>query len=431
MARASTPTLLSLDRYAKILGISPPHFNQGVSNAVFPASGGCDDVWFQHQWQKSDRISREELAEAIYNAEEDIARVLGYYPAPKWIAQEQHRYPRHHRRDVYSSGGLNVRGQGKSIQTRYGKFIQGGQRALTANTPPTASVAGLTLTYDTDVQDLTATVEVATTFTNECEVKVYFAGHNGAPEWEIRPATTKTIALGVFTAVFPIWLFIDPDLWEEYPTTASGLNAIDFTDTDNLVASVEIYREYNDYTATAATFYWEPRPSSLYVGGLCTSCGGAGCAACSLASQDGCLGVRNVEAGLVVPTPATYSDDDEAWSEDCFSECRDPDMVRLYYYAGDQDNRYLDRATCEPLSNYWAQAIAWLATARLERTFCSCVNVQSLAQDWRKDLAFVKDSSYQFAPELLSNPFGTRYGEVKAWQRVAKIQGRQLKGGAI
>ena len=431
MARASIPTLLSLDRYAKILGIPPPHFNQGQAADVFPASGGCNDIWWQHAWQKGDRVSREELAQSIYDAEEDIARALGYYPAPKWIAQEQHVFPRHHRRDVYSAGGLNVRGQRKSLHTNYTKIIQAGQRAVTANTPATATVAGGTLVYDTAVQTLTATISVATTFTSVCGVKVYFEGHNGDPEWEIREPTSKTIAGGVFTAVFPIWLFIDPDLWEEYPTTASGLSTIDFTDTANLVDTVEIYYEYNDATATSATFYWEPLPSSTYVGGLCTACGGSGCEACSLTSQDGCLNVRDVDRGLVVPQPATYDSDDAEWDEDCYSECRDPDMVRIYYWAGDQDNRYLQGYGCEPLSNYWAHAIAWLATARLDREFCGCVNVQSLVQEWRKDLAFVKDTSYQVNLDLLNNPFGTRVGEVKAWQRVARIQGKQLRGGAI
>ena len=431
MARASVPTLLSLDRYARILGVSPPHFNGGVANTVFPASGGCDDLWWQHQWQKSDRVSREELARAIYDAEEDIARHLGYYPAPKWIAQEQHKYPQHHRRDVYGAGGLNVRGQRKSLRTRYTKIIQAGQRSATELPTSPATTAGVTLVYDLAIQTLTATITLATTVTDACEIKAYFTGHSGDPEWEIRPARS-VVADGVnVTMVFDSWLFIDPDLWEAYPTTASGLDAIDFTVVGNLVDSVDVYQVTNDFTATSSTFYWEPKPSSSYIGGLCTSCGGAGCPACSLTSQDGCLGVRDVDKGLVVPAPATYSDSDAAWSQDCYTECRDPDMVTIWYYAGDQDNRYLNGDTCTPLSDYWAHAIAWLATARLDRTFCGCTNVETLVDEWRKDLAFVKDTSFITDPAILSNPFGTRKGEVMAWQRVARTQGKQIRGGAI
>jgi hypothetical protein len=143
------------------------------------------------------------------------------------------------------------------------------------------------------------------------------------------------------------------------------------------------------------------------------------------------LNVRDVENGIVVPQPATYSADDAAWAMDAYSVCRDPEMVRIYYYAGNQDNRFLGGNSCEPLSNYWAHAIAWLATARLDREFCSCGNVQSLSGHLREDLAFTGETSFQIGFELLDNPFGTHRGAVKAWQRVAKIQGRNLKGGAI
>ncbi len=166
MARASTPTLLSLDRFASIFGINPVHFNggDGDSIAIFKLQGTCNDFWPQYNWQYNDRLSREELARAIYSAEEDLARVLGYYPAPQWIAQEVHKFDRHYRRDLWSSGGLNVRGARKSINLRYGKFIQAGQRAVTL--VGTATTAGLTLVYsdpDGDGFDELVTITLPTT----------------------------------------------------------------------------------------------------------------------------------------------------------------------------------------------------------------------------------------------------------------------------
>ena len=105
MARASTYTLLSLDRFAQILGIDPAHFNQcgapSLDPAVFPEEGRCSDVWFQYDWQKNDRVSRETLARAIKAAEDDIAKVLNYYPAPLWFTNEVHTYPRFARRNRY------------------------------------------------------------------------------------------------------------------------------------------------------------------------------------------------------------------------------------------------------------------------------------------------------------------------------------------
>jgi len=141
--------------------------------------------------------------------------------------------------------------------------------------------------------------------------------------------------------------------------------------------------------------------------------------------------VRNTETGEVVPVPATYDSDDAQWDQAAFSICRDPDEVKLYYYAGEYNERWFDGSSCETLSNYWAHAIAWLATARLERPFCSCGNVLALADHLREDLARSGEVSYQLDFNTLSNPLGTKRGEIQAWQRIAKINGRQLKGGAI
>ncbi|MHC4709558.1 MAG: hypothetical protein ACYTA3_03815, partial [Planctomycetota bacterium] len=86
MARASTYTLLSLDRWAAIMGINGAHFNGAAASAVMPYTDCCTDIWFQYDWQFHSRVGREELARAIAASERDIAEVLGYWPAPTWIA---------------------------------------------------------------------------------------------------------------------------------------------------------------------------------------------------------------------------------------------------------------------------------------------------------------------------------------------------------
>ena len=416
MARASTETLLALDHYAQILGIPPPHFNQGYSATIFPITASCPAVWFQYAWQDYDSVSREDLAREIANAEQDIADVLGYWPAPKWIAQEVHRYPKHHRPDVYGVGGRNVRGQFKGIRTRYGKIISPGQRAVTLIGSPT--VAGGTIVFsdaDGDGFDETVTITQATALTDECEVKVYFTGHAGDPEWEIRPARTKAIAGGTFTATFWAWQLVDPDYWEELPV--DGFTSINL-DGAVYVAQVDVYREYADTSATSAAFYWEPQPSTS---AICTTCLGTGCEACVLTEQTGCLHIRDAERGIVVPAPASYDSDDAEWDSACFSICRDPDEVKLYYYAGALSDLNLRGSTCEPLSGWWAYTIAMLATARLERPFCKCGNSEALARMWMEDLSLIGEQSHNVSFELLGNPFGTRRGEIQAWQRVSKL----------
>ena len=419
MSRASTPTLLSLDRYSKVLGIVPGHFNQGVSAIVFPLTNRCSDVWFQASWQGMDSVSREELAQEIAIAEEDIANLLGWWPAPVWIEQEVAMYPRHHRPDVIQYGGRNVRGLFKSVKAGYGKVIVPGQRAVTLIESPSTGAATLVFSdEDGDGFSETVTVTATTTLTDACELKVYFYNENGEREWEIRPARSKSISAGTFTATYWAWQFIDPDHWEEIPTP--DFSAIDL-DTAVYVSQVDVYREFTDVSAVSAALYWETEP----VGG-CDICNDAGCASCTLTEQEGCIHIRDAERGIVVPSAATYTDG--AWSSDTWTVCRDPDQVKIYYYSGLLSQRNLQGKDCDPLSNFWAQTIAMVATARLERPFCNCGNSTALAERWRKDLALAGEGSFNVPFEMLDNPLGTRFGEIRAWQRISKLAPDRLQG---
>jgi hypothetical protein len=135
--------------------------------------------------------------------------------------------------------------------------------------------------------------------------------------------------------------------------------------------------------------------------------------------------------GYVVPTPSTYNSDDQKWYRDAFTECREPDQVKLWYYAGDMDEAFLSGDSCDPLSNYYARVIAWLATARLERPFCQCGNLITLAEHLREDLSHQGEVSHLIDFELLGSPFGTRRGELMAWKSVSKLGRRQLDVGVI
>jgi hypothetical protein len=415
MARADTVTLLALDRYAQIMGINPAHFNQGARTDLMPIKGSCSDVWFQYAWQTPDRISREDIAYAIEEAEYEIAEACGFWPAPKWIDDEMHQYPRHHRRTVVGAG-RNVRSFKKGFRAKWGKFIQAGQRQVDIIGD---SVAPVYSTEDGDLLNETATVTVAAgDLIDPCEIKVYFEDMAGDAAWEIRPARTAVLSGANFVLTFWAWQFILPATWEALTTEDTPL-AVDFTDAANLVTNVDVYREYTDFTERSAQFYWENEDN--FIGETCSSCSGAGCAACELTTQDGCIHVRDVDKGIVVPVAATYDDDDAEWEEQTWTDCREPDQVKIWYYAGDLDNRYLGGHTCDPLSNFWAQTIAWLATARIERPFCACPNVQALANDLRTDMAFITENSYLMSERALDNPFGTRKGEVQAWRRISKF----------
>lgn len=428
-------TLLSLPRYAQIMGINPVYFQGAQGQTVFPLTDNrCNDLWPRYSWQRYDCVSHYDLALAIRQAEEDLAEALGWWPAPTWTSQEIRDFPRHYRRDLYRYYGENVRNQRVSIKTAYAKLIAPGIRNVGTK------LGTVTPTYSDDDSDgfnETATVELTTSLTDVSEIKVYFAGESGEQEWEIRPARKKYKSGGKFYGVFNSWLFIDPELQGAFPTTA-GFTGIDISTDTNFVTTVDIYREQNDVTDTSATFYWEPTPSNTIIDGFCTSCLGTGCAACSLTTQDGCLHIRDAERGFVVPQPASYNSTTGAWETDCYTLCRDPDFVKIWYYSGLMDERWLRGTNAiDPLSQKWANAIAWIATARLDRPFCSCGNATVLGEVYRQNLAAnsatdKQAEGFQVDPvDVLQCPFGTRLGEVMAWKLVARERDRITGGGAI
>jgi len=224
---------------------------------------------------------------------------------------------------------------------------------------------------------------------------------------------------------FESWWFIDPDLLSDYPTD-DGFQAIDMSDTTPLVTSVEVYRVYNDVTEPSAVFSWENNEP----GCICINCGGTGCEVCSDTEQDGCMGVRDSEAGIVVPFPATY--EDGSWSSASFDVCRAPDKVELYYQAGDRSNEYLRGVSCDPLSDKWAWCIIWLAIARLERPPCSCNRLKNMFEYLREDLSHnTGGSSHFLGMDAVNNPFGTHRGEIMAWKHVKHHVKRRMSVAVI
>ncbi len=420
MARARTHTFLTLDRYAQTMGINPLHFNGGstpdIDEPIF-VSGGCDDIWPQYDWQDADRVSRDHLARIIHGVESDIADLVGFFPAPQWVEEEPHDYIRPYLREAFGNG-TDIRGSVKGIRTDYGKYISGGRRALT--TVGAAKTSDATLVYSDDDGDgfyETATISIAIPDTvpdaaEACEFKVFFDGYT-YPDWEIRYPETAEISGGNIILTFRSWLFIDQDELDNYPT-AEGFRAVNVSAVDNFVDEVDVYYEYNDFSQASAQFIWETGSSVS-----CSICGGLGCEACGLITQDGCARASMSKNGIVRPTPAEYDADNEEWGIVSFSENVEPDMVKLWYYSGDQSQEYIRGRSCDPLSHFWAETITYMATAKLKRNLCGCPSVKNTVEYWQTDLGKLETNvSYFQRDDITNSPFGTLRGEVHAWTRI-------------
>jgi hypothetical protein len=119
-------------------------------------------------------------------------------------------------------------------------------------------------------------------------------------------------------------------------------------------------------------------------------------------------------------------------------------MVKVWYYAGDQSQKFLGwrpssgigndpyvipGRVFDPLSGFWAETIAWLATARLRRPLRGTNNVTELVHELQEqvDVSEPDGRSFTITEEDLANPFGTKRGEIRVYRRLAKIARRKVE----
>ena len=421
--RPPAKTLLSLSRYAEIMGINPMRFMGGDADTssppLFPTVGltalGDRDIWFQYSWQDSNKISRNELARQIADTERDIMIRLGTWPAPVWVESENVRYDRYHRPEYTALRGYTPDGRFKSVKLRQNKFIVGGERALTFVGTPAVVFSD----EDTDGFNETITITQATALTDICELKVYYAGFSGDPRYEIRPIRSKSISGGNAIFVIDSWLLFDPERLSAYPGPV-GPTPLSVSAAANYVSTVDVYREYND-PENQCTFKWDGAPQS------CGSCSGAGCPQCSVVTQIGCfLASDQTDLGYVRPAPASaYSAPN--FTVGWFCTGREPNWLTANYKCGIQEDP--DGNGCYEVPDDLAKAIAYMATARLSKPLCTTSENVSALEKWlREDLAYYSvgrgaDVDIKFVTsDVMNNPLGTRRGEVEAWRVVRSRQ---------
>jgi hypothetical protein len=416
MARAQTLTKLPLDEWARIIGISPLHFNQLY---VAPVTI-CEQPWMQFAHQAVNRVGREDIALAVAKAEADIERQLHYRLLPTWEVDEWRPTVRPWRKELFNLRSLDIRGMQQIVFTNWKHFISGGVRAQTL-IEAGAAIAYSDVDNDGYWETTTVTVTVAAG-QDPCELRIYVPVSNamvqtgGEDQWEIRPinvaitGTTATILFRREQAVKPeLQLDLVPPADDSHLRGLEGSPAGD----SNFLNTVDVYRVYND-PQQQATFLWEPF----------SACGcGTGCELCAFTAQTGCLMQReDPRIGAVSYRPGAWNADDESFDSAVWALGRQPDLTRLWYRAGLR-NRSLACPT-RTMDPEWAQIVAYYAASLLDRPVCECNNVHAWIEHWRQDLAAnLENVSFQVSPEDLNNPFGTRRGAIFAWRRVRQEGG--------
>lgn len=395
-------THLSLPRYADNMGINPIHFQGAAVSGLFQHMSDCNQTWTRHTWQSPNQVSHEDLAKQIVDAERTIGDVVGFPVAPEWLVLER-PYPK----SRPSTGMRDRWGEYKSIALNVGEIIAPGVRG-------TQKIDTFNVVYTDDDGDgfkETATVTLADEPDWE-NLRFYYKDTDADQRWEIRPV--RSIDTALLEIRFDSWLLIKPELRSAFPTDQQI--KVDISTTDNLVTEIDAYIEYNNTDAVTAEFIWSDG-----------------------SSQNGFVQIVDHEAGIVRPSPANFEE-----SLDCFLVTPtsplyggyEPEKVRLKIYAGKRDQDHLSMYAgyvYEPLSDFFAEAILMLATARLRRDMCGCLNVTKAAKELQEDMSLVSpQGNFLAVSDAIQNcKWGTRRGEWLAWNRVNGYSDRLLSSALV
>jgi hypothetical protein len=379
------------------LGISPFEFNGAIYPA--PKSAQCRDTFNQFAWQ-SDHLGREEVAQAIADAELMLASELLYWPAPKYFIDEVAQYTRPHQRDLFGYAGT-ARGEWKTTQLNWKKIISGGVFNRTSiGTILAAAITKLDLDADGVYETFTATITNATigTITDPNELALYFEtsdrhGEALGETWRIRPLTV-TIAGNTATFTGHRTLLINPEL--EF---AVSVTPIDATIDANYVTSLECHRVFTDTTATAALPYqgvaiWKNVPGCVQD--------------CTFSIKELCLGEHNNDQGRVFASFGSPS----AWP---FAD-REPDRLEVNYVAGlPLDNGQMNAEM--------ARIVTYLSVSLLANEKCGCDRSNRILARWRARITRFEDTGANasaFADS--STPFPMTVGGQYAWSRCKRLR---------
>lgn len=390
------------------MGLNPLHFEGVYVNS--PTT--CEQPWFQYAWQDSDRVSREDVAFAIAQAEADLERYLGFHLLPTWEVDEWQMTTRAFRTDLVNLPSRDIRGFGQVARADWGYFISGGIQSKTL------LEAGSGITYsdvDDDNYDETATVTVAVPAgTSPCEIHVFYPDKSGSDFWEIRPISVSVVG-AVATITFKREMAVIEAHLEQmiFSADEDDFQAVDGTDDDKFLEEVDVYRVWNN-PQQQATMLWEP-----YATG-CSYCTDDVCEHCAYSSQTGCLMLRSDRRNSMISfRPATWNSDDSVFEFSGLSLNRQPDLVRLYYYSGWRDMT-LDCPNIQ-MDPFFERVVAYLAAAKLERPICECNNVRAFVEHWQMDLAHQPaEGSFKLSSENLQCPWGTSRGAIYAWQQIRR-----------
>lgn len=402
--------MLALEDIRKGLGWNPWHFWGFMHPTLAPRTGSCDDIVYEYGFQDGDQAGRGDIISKIVFVHDQVANYLRYDVGLRW-REDDIQWPSfisspvmHPRRQIQADASwMSFRTQRVHVESL--GYLQ---RDLIDDPAVTLTDTNGDGLYDE------FSVSVVTTVTDASQIVAYFqeadlpVSEDDRFNLRYKLAPLKiTIAAGTATIRGPAWILGKPSLYE---TQIKG-QALDPTVVGNFAANIDVFREWMNpdgttTTTSQAVLTWESVPYELDA--FCCGVSGTSTDPASTGSILARGGVRDARAGIVYIAQSAYNSTTSTWQNVLSTACRPPNRGVIRYRAG------------VPLDTTWKQVLVPFVVSELPRRLCACDVANRAMYAWQFDLARTggNDSEEYGAtpPERLSNPFGTRRGQVEAWQ---------------
>lgn len=400
-----------------------PYLFWGLSNEKVVGRGGeCNTPIYEYNWQAADQVSRSQMREYLYEAEQQILTEAQFAVAPHYGEQElvylqENTLALTPLYNATQWGAGDPFARWTSVQLREGYIQALGVEVLTFLENATVTLSD----ENSDGLIDTFTLTFSTTETNPNNIAVYFnsSDRDGAPvgaEWRIQPVTVSIdTGTQVCTVIGRSWLIIQPILYQKAIQQAP----LDPDETSNYAASLAVYTRVTDpngvlITDAQATMVWETNPLPTF---LCPSPTSGSTDPATVGYAVARSGIRNAKLGIVTPAQAAYNATTQLWYENFPIWNWRPDRVIVRYYAGyplDADGQ---------VSRKLRDITTDLAIASIPRRIVACDESNLVVQNLQWDLARTANGVEQYGTtfQQLNSIWGTRRGQVQAYRKLKHL----------
>ena len=419
--------IFPLDEFRRMIGYHPWHFWGLADGDDLKVDSNCNTVIPEYPWQRSQSQSRQDIRDALLNAEARLREQLVFSVGRRFVT-ETIKFPRPN-----SAGhqfNYSIDGNGRWLGLR---LSEGYVRALGVETYSvvSAGVTAVASDQDGDGVNETFTVTVNTAVTDPDELGVYFTsadrldGEGVSERYRIQPVHVK-IASGVATITGRRWLLVKPKNYEAV-TAGNGLNPT----TDGVLATtVDVYRRYCNQAGTTedtaqALLVWETDPYPVWAESSTLSFTDSSLdpAATAVAIARG--GVRSSRLGEVYLGRANYSSDNENWVAVDWGSYRQPDRVIVRYEAGADLRGTESDSKLDRLRGVWPAIVFRLACAEMKQRPMGCDDASQNLYRWQFDRSLTGGAGgeqYRVSNRDLDCPWGTAAGALYAWHQVNNLR---------